>query len=194
MKIAIDVGHARNTGARGNGHEEHDLASNIAEHICNELNEQGFEADYIDFPELSNKADLNRTIQQANSGGYDIGISIHCDSASYTVERKGPDGPEKEEIPNPLPHGAHVCYYPSSTKGKHLAASIASQLCEVLPGRSEKIKSRSDLAVLKRTKPVWVLCECGFITNVNDVDIMKHHPESIANAIVAGIESYIYGG
>lgn len=36
----------------------------------------------------------------------------------------------------------------------------------------------------------WVLCECGFISNAGDADIMKHHPESIANVIAEGVHAY----
>lgn len=36
----------------------------------------------------------------------------------------------------------------------------------------------------------WVLCECGFISNTGDADIMKHHPESIANAIAEGVRDF----
>lgn len=193
MKIAIDIGHANNTGARGQGYEEHAIVTAIADHLYSGLRMQGYDVNIIDFPSLTNKQDLNKTIQEANKSHYDMGISLHCDSASYMVESKGEDGPRHEEIPDPIPRGAHVCYYPTSKKGKKLAEHIASHLCRLLPGRADQIKARSDLAILRKTTPAWVLCECGFITNPNDAYGMKHHPESIANAIARGVESYVFG-
>lgn len=174
MNIALDIGHANNTGARGNGLEEHAVATTIVDHLFTALKDQGHNVHVIDFPNMSNSEDLNATIQAANAGGYDIGISVHCDCAH--------DKPDA--------HGAHVCFYPGSVAGSRLAACIAEPLADLLPGRANTIQSRPGLAVLKQTRPVWVLCECGFISNAGDADVMKHHPESIANAIAEGVDTY----
>ncbi len=169
----IDIGHAYKTGATGYGVEEHDCCTVIAEHLQKLFRGTGIDADVIDFPAKSNSEDLNLTIKQANSGGYDLGVSLHCDSASTSE-----------------PHGAHVCYY--SKSGKELAEDIAKNLCKLLPGRSEKTVLRTNLAVLKKTKPVWVLCECGFITNPHDNDVIRKDPESIAVKICLGICKYFF--
>lgn len=71
-----------------------------------------------------------------------------------------------------------------------LAACIAEPLADLLPGRANTIQARPGLAILKQTRMPWVLCECGFISNAGDADIMKHHPESIANAIAQGVDAY----
>lgn len=93
MKIAIDIGHANNTGSRGNGLEEHAVAVTIAERLAPMLQKLGPKVDVIDFPGMSNAQDLNATIKAANEGGYDFGISLHCDASD-----------------NPQAHGAHVCF------------------------------------------------------------------------------------
>jgi N-acetylmuramoyl-L-alanine amidase len=194
MKIALDIGHARGTGARGNGFEEHAIATSIVDHLFTELKDKGHDVHVIDFPDMSNTGDLNATIRAANSGGYDFGISIHCDSAQK--RRRKVDEDKLIEIittPDPAPHGAHVCFFPSSSRGRKLAQCIAEYLTGILPGRADAIQERSNLAILKKTKPVWVLCECGFITNPGDADVMKHHPESIANSIALGVEDYCKG-
>ena len=77
MKIALDIGHARGTGARGNGFEEHAIATSIVDHLFTELKDKGHDVHVIDFPDMSNTGDLNATIRAANSGGYDFGISIY---------------------------------------------------------------------------------------------------------------------
>ena len=66
----------------------------------------------LDFPALSNAADLNATIQGANKlGNVALGVSFHMDASSNTSA-----------------HGGHVCYISSS--GKAAALKIASELCE----------------------------------------------------------------
>lgn len=46
------------------------------------LERLGARVDVIDFPKMTNSQDLNATVKVANEGGYDFGISLHCDSAS----------------------------------------------------------------------------------------------------------------
>lgn len=174
MNIAIDIGHAHNTGARGNGLEEHAVATTIADHLAPMLRAQGHKVTIIDYPGKSNREDLNATIRTANAGGYDIGISIHCDSSDNSDAR-----------------GGHVCFYPGSLKGTRLAASIAGPLTKLLPGRANAIQARPGLAILKQTRPAWVLCECGFITNSHDAALMRDNPGAIARAIAQGVEDYI---
>ncbi len=138
------------------------------------LERLGAQVDVIDFPTRSNTDDLNATIRAANAGGYDFGISLHCDSSDNTEA-----------------HGAHVCFYPGSVKGSRLAMCIAEPLSRLLPGRANTIQSRPGLAVLKRTRCPWVLCECGFITNPENAALMKDHPERIAEAIAEGVKDYL---
>lgn len=172
MKIAIDIGHANGTGARGHGLEEHAVASRIAGYLRSDLLKIGYEVDVIDYPELSNTDDLNKTVKAANAGGYDLGVSIHCDCSD-----------------NPDAHGAHVCYF--SASGGKLASDIAFHLCSFLPGRADQTVKRDNLAILKQTRPVWVLCECGFISNEYDAITMDTSPSIIARRIALGIRDYV---
>lgn len=138
------------------------------------LERLGAWVDVIDFPKMTNAQDLNATIKAANEEGYDFGISLHCDSAD-----------------NPQAHGAHVCFYPGSVKGSRLALCIAEPLARLLPGRANTVQSRPGLAVLKKTRCPWVLCECGFITNPENAAMMKDHPGRIAEAIAEGVKYYL---
>ena len=173
-RIAIDIGHANKTGARGNGYEEHEMCKVLAEELKNALEcfkVQQFQADIIDFPTQSNSGDLSTTVKAINAGGYDASVSLHMDAASV-----------------PTAHGAHVCYY--STSGKVLANEIALRLCPQLPGRANKTVKRDNLYVLKKTKPVAVLVECGFITNPSDAAWVKHNPDKVALSIALGIAAF----
>lgn len=189
--IIIDIGHARGTGARGNGLEEHERCVLLAEALETALLKRGFGVTVVDFPDLSNSADLTAAVAAANAQGCDFGISLHMDSASkITGYRRvtNEDGETCEEAiyePNPVPHGAHCCYY--STTGEAMGRKIASRLCALLPGRAEPVVRRTDLYVLKQTVAPWVLCECGFITNPEDAAM---EPQRVAEAIAEGVADY----
>ena len=173
-KIAIDIGHARGTGARGNGYEEHEVCTRLASELKDILESfklQTFTADIIDFPEQINSADLTSAVKAINAGGYDACISLHMDASD-----------------NPTARGAHFCYY--SQNGKRLAEEIALRLCPQLPGRYEKTKRRTDLYILKRTTPVAVLVECGFITNQRDAEWVNNHIHEAARSIALGIAAF----
>lgn len=174
--IILDIGHANRTGARGNGQEEHNLCANVAKLLKPALEKKGHKVTVLDFPTLSNAADLNATIKKANSlDNVSLGISLHMDASS-----------------NASAQGGHVCYY--STSGQKAAECIASELCEYMPGRSQKTVKRTNLGVLKRTKWRWVLIELGFITSSSDIKKLMDNPdtkenelEPLVNALVKGI-------
>lgn len=168
--ILIDIGHANGTGARGQGREEHSESVQLEAALNLAFKTDGYRVTTLDFPDLSNTADLTATIAAANNLRADFGISLHMDCSD-----------------NPAAHGAHVCYY--SGAGKRMAECIARHLCPLLPGRAEQIVRRPGLAVLNSTRAPWVLVEVGFISNTADVDIATHRA-TIARAIVAGVNDY----
>lgn len=173
-RIAIDVGHANGTGARGFV-DEHETCAALAVEVKNVLESfkvDTFQADIIDFPEKTNSGDLTASVKAINAGGYDLCISLHMDASA-----------------NPTAHGAHVCYY--SQNGKRLAEEIALRLCPQLPGRYEKTKRRTDLYILKRTNPVAVLVECGFCTNPRDAEWVNTHPHEVARSIALGVAAHL---
>lgn len=184
--IIIDIGHARNTGASGNGLQEHTRCGQIAGQLQRKLEAAGYAVTVLDFPDKSNRADLVATVEAANALPCDFGISLHMDAAEQAVDVVDEDGDHVVRyIPNPKPSGAHVCYV--SRTGKLLADSIARYLCTLLPGRAVQTMPRRDLYILRATRAPWVLCECGFITNPEDV---QAEPEQIAECIAAGVRQY----
>ena len=191
-RVAIDVGHARNTGARGNGYEEHELCARLAAELKKELEGSGdfsIEADVIDFPDFSNTGDRSATVRAVNSGKYDLLVSLHMDASDNKNAR-----------------GAHVCYnrtykadgsFVDSSGGKRCAEEIAMRLCPQLPGRANTTQARPDrqrklssLEVLRETRPVAVLVECGFVTNAGDAEWVEKHPDKVALSIALGIASF----
>jgi N-acetylmuramoyl-L-alanine amidase len=181
MHILLDIGHADGTGAQGNGLEEHAVATTIVAQLKPMMEGQGYKVTVLDYPNLTNTQDLNRTVKEANiiyhaeaDRSQIIGISIHCDCSD-----------------NAEAHGGHVCYHPASTKGKAIAQAIAQPLAQLLPGRAETTVAHKWLYVLNGTSAPWVLCECGFISNAHDAQIQRDDPGSIAQAIAKGINDYI---
>ena len=171
-KVFIDIGHAEKTGAKGlRGSDEHYIARIIGEQLQHDLFSIGMDAFICDYPKLSNEMDLIKTASTANNWNPDVGLSLHCDCSDNAAAR-----------------GAHVCYL--TTTGKAVAGSISSYLCQLLPGRAEKTVLRDDLYILKNTRAPWVLIECGFISNKDDLEILSKSPEEVAKSIAQGISDY----
>lgn len=171
--VIIDVGHARGSGARGCGLEEHARCAQVAALLAERLRGAGCAVSVLDFPERGNAEDLRLTVAAANAiRGARLGVSLHCDASDGAAAR-----------------GAHVCYF--SEAGMAAARCIAGPLCRLLPGRAEGIVRRDDLYVLKRTRAPWVLCECGFITNAHDAAV---EPVRVAECVAAGVLDYLGEG
>lgn len=169
--ILIDVGHARLTGASGQGFHEHEEMAAFAPVLAEELQAQGFRTTIIDYPELSNEQDLVATVKEANSLRPVFILSLHLDCSD-----------------NATAHGGHVCY--SSAKGESMARCIAKYLCEMFPGRAEQVVKRSGLYVLRKTYAPAVLIECCFISHEEDMAVFHRHMRMVGKAIALGVTNY----
>lgn len=167
-RVALDIGHARGTGASGNGLKEHEVCTRVAALLMHELAAHKIVADVVDFPERSNSADLAATAKAINAGDFDLSVSLHCDASS-----------------NALAKGAHVIY--TSEKGRIVAGQIAKHLCPLMPGRANRTVKRGDLYILNNTRCPAVLVECGFVTNREDADMLTNGVGAIAHSISVGI-------
>ena len=172
--IAIDVGHARGTGARGNGLKEHEVCAEIAEYLSMEIQAKGLQALVVDYPGKTNAGDLAETVRAVNASGAVLCVSLHCDASD-----------------NALAKGAHVIY--TSEAGGRCAGYIAKHLCSFFPGRANKTVKRGNLYVLNNTRCVAVLCECGFLTNPDDASRLAtaEGKRSVARRIAVGITEYL---
>lgn len=171
MKIALDVGHAASSGATGNALREHDVAASAAAMLVRMLRPHSVEGWVVDFPALSNRADLAATIAHVNECGYDAVVSLHCDCAASRAA-----------------HGAHVIY--KTSRGSMLAVCIAQPLCALMPGRVDAVVQRHDLAILNQTRPPAVLVEMGFLSHEVDARMLRDNLPAIAHAIAAGIVAW----
>lgn len=169
--ILIDIGHARMTGASAHGWHEHEEMEAFAPVLAEELQALGFFSSIIDYPHLSNEADLVATVKEANSLRPDFILSLHMDCSENEKAR-----------------GGHVCY--TSAKGERMARCIAGYLCDLFPGRAEQVVKRSGLYVLRKTYAPAVLIECCFISHEEDMAVFHRHKKMVAKAIAQGVCNY----
>jgi len=183
IKIYVDQGHnprEYNTGAEGNGFYEQDITYEVGRILYNLLlNNPDFE------PRLSrptpdtirgtsNSSSLTSRVNEANSWGADVFISLHTNAS-----------------PNPQANGTEALIYSrSSTTALGLAENILTELSQVTGLRNRGIVERPGLYVLKRTVMPAVLVEMGFITNRYEAELMAYSPGLFAEGIYRGIVEY----
>lgn len=121
----------------------------------------------------SKQDDMYLRVNKIDSFKSDYLVSIHLNAA-----------------PSSSAWGSQVFYYKNSEKGKRLADEIQTTMKEVT-GSPKKI-SGADFRVLRATKTIGVLVECGFISNANErgqLQNSKYH-QKLAVKICNGIEKY----
>ncbi len=185
IKIYIDQGHNPrdfNTGAEGNGLYEQDITYEIGRRLYNLLSTVPEFEVRLSRPTpdtllgTSNSSSLVTRVNEANSWGADIFISLHNNAS----ENSAASGNEA------------LTYSPSSTVANELAEDILEELTLTTGLRNRGIVYRPGLYVLKKTKMPAVLVEMGFISNPYDAELLSESPYLFATGIYRGILKY-YG-
>lgn len=149
-KVFLSAGHGgSDPGACAYGMKEKDINLQILL-ACNEVLVRHGVATV-----LSRTIDENdpvaQEVKEANASGANIAVSFHTNAG-------GGDGSESY-------------YYPTDNNGKRLA-----QLCEnytqAIGQNSRGVKSGKNLYFVNGTRMTAVLCECGFIDNDTDNDLI----------------------
>ena len=183
IKIYIDQGHnpsGYNTGAEGNGYYEQDVTYEIGRRLNLLLSEhQEFETKLSrPTPDTilgtNNSTSLSARVNEANSWGADIFISLHNNAAT-----------------DPRATGNEcLVYSPASTVAVALGEDILRQLTLTTGLRNRGIVYRPGLYVLKKTVMPAVLVELGFISNPDDAMLMVERPDLFAEGLYDGILTY----
>ena len=184
-KIYIDQGHNPrdyNTGAEGNGFYEQDITYEIGRELYALLKRNpNFE------PRLSrptpdtilgstNSSSLTARVNEANSWGADIFLSLHTNAAA-----------------NQNASGSEALIYSNSSRvAKGLAEDILEQMTLFTGLRNRGVIERPGLYVLRKTQMPAILVEMGFISNKYDAELMAYSPGLFAEGIYRGILKY-YG-
>lgn len=152
-RVFINAGHGgSDPGAVAFGMYEDDIVLVVAKEMERVLKEHGIEVGMSRSTDVDEE--LYEIVNEANTFNADVFVSIHCNAD----DKAAGDGSE-------------TYYWSTSINGKKLA-----QLCEnhtqALGQNSRGIKAGNHLHVIKHTNMTAVLCECAFLTNDKDNDII----------------------
>ena len=163
-KLYLIAGHgAGDCGAVGNGYEE----AERVRALCSKIKALGGnEVEYLD-PTRNWYADGG--INSLNIPSGSCLLECHMDSGSSSA------------------HGGHVIIADGLNADAY-DNGLVNMLKNILPGRSEMLVKRSNLANPRRAKARGInyrLVEFGFITNANDVNIFNSKMEEIAKNVLS---------
>ena len=166
-KLFVIAGHgAGDPGACGNGYQEAERVRALAKRI------KAFGGNNVLLGDLDRNYYADRGINSLNiSKDYKI-VELHMDSGVKSAK------------------GGHVIIKDCFEPDKYDEA-LANMLKEILPGRSDMIKGRSDLANVNRAAAKgynYRLVELGFISNAGDVKIFNSRMDDIAKGVLASFD------
>lgn len=122
------------------------------------------------------KEDMNRRKEIINSGKGDILISIHQNS-----------------YPEESVRGAQVFYYNDESESSDLADYIQNEFKNISEYENKRsAKANSDYYILRETNLPSVIIECGFLTNMEELNLLNSddYQEKVAWSIYKGIINY----
>lgn len=172
MKIFLNPGHAPDgdpdPGACGFGQEEWKIALDISKLIKPILENKGIEV------KIFQSDSLEDICYYANSGNYDLFVSIHCNAFNGEA------------------NGVETLYYPGSYKSEKCANYIQNKLVKQFSTLTNRgLKERPNVYVLNSTDMPAVLVETAFIDNLNNNKLLVNNKQEFADAISSGIIEYI---
>lgn len=168
-KILIIKGHGgSDVGAVSGNLIEKTMNSITATAMYNYLKSQGFTAITLD----NENTDVDQEVILANSGSYDIVISVHYNAG-------GGDGFE--------------CYYHSSnSKAKELCLAIETQI-KAIGQNSRGVKLGDNYKIIRKVTPMSIILEGGFIDNATDRQLFdtQSGQEKLGIAYARGVMQYL---
>ncbi|WP_191398541.1 N-acetylmuramoyl-L-alanine amidase [Flavonifractor sp. An306] len=181
--IVIDPGHDGTTlgavypDASGTKIYEKDLTLSISNKLKTELEKAGFNVVMTRTGETA--GDLYERAALANAVEADLFVSIHI-NASGTV---------------PTFQGLYTYHHPDSDRGKAFAQAVQSAVCAA-SGAIDRGIASADFVVLRETDMAAVLVECGFMSNVEELERLKTdaYQQKLAEGITQGITNYLNTG
>lgn len=168
-KILIIKGHGgTDVGAVSGNLIEKTMNSITATAMYNFLKSQGFTAVTLD----NENTDVDQEVILANSGSYDIVISVHYNAG-------GGDGFE--------------CFYHSSNaKAKELCLAIETQI-KAIGQNSRGVKLGDNYKIIRKVTPMSIILEGGFIDNATDRQLFdtQSEQEKLGIAYAKGVMQYL---
>ena len=189
--VIIDAGHGEPDGGAvaADGTCEAVLNLQVAEKLNNLLSqadiktvmtrttEQGIHTSDSKTISQKKRSDMKKRREIQQSVGADIFCSIHMNQFSQSKY-----------------HGAQVVYDNSNANARILAECIQNELKNSVDPDNNRLAMKTDgsIYLLKNAPIASVIVECGFISNENELALLKtdEYQAKIAWAIYKGIESY----
>lgn len=193
--ICVDAGHGVGdvgaispfTGENGSAIYEKDINLELCLYLADELRSLGYtvvmargadEEEPAAGYDAEGKCGIRQRVTWANAQGYDLYISIHCNSFT-----------------DPDVSGTRLYYHKDNngTENKALCNALSTALLR-FSGTSPKIVSDADLYAVTATKMPAVLIENGFITNKDDLANMtdSQWQQQFAKAVAEGIDEFLW--
>ena len=123
------------------------------------------------------KADMAARRSIMNRGDVDAVVSIHMNKFTDCSV-----------------HGPMAFYMEGSEEGQKLAKTVIDSVTAAI-GAPTRLANPADYYVIRESKPVAVLVECGFLSNSEDVKLLQDpaHQKILAKAIAEGVYGYLAG-
>lgn len=180
MLVAVDAGHGHNTAGKrcpDDSMREHDFNGNVATKVCNILNQNGIETYRSD--DITGETDipLKTRTDNINSKKANICVSIHANA--FTGEWNDANGIETYIIAR-------------GGEAEKIAIIVQRKLIENT-GRKDRGVKVGNLHMCRETKMPAILCECGFMDNREEAELLKseEYRQKCAEAIAEGILEYL---
>jgi N-acetylmuramoyl-L-alanine amidase len=193
--IVIDPGHGgRDEGTKWHGVAEKDMTLDIAGRVETLLKTAGF-------PTLLTRRDntyisLEDRVRQANALDDALFVSIHMNSDSSGSASTGVETYYAREKAPPNTEWTWVGFFnkPESVENdtsEVLAGAIQAAITTRTEAKNRGIRS-SNYYVVHHTKHPAVLVECGFISNLFELQLLLNadYRDRIAEGVVEGVMSY----
>lgn len=181
-KIAVDNGHGINTPGKrtpvmpdGKVIREWEFNYPTAQKLGQVLKRCGLDVVFVS--DTADDTPLSVRTQRANDAKADLFVSIHYNAFQGVWGTHG---------------GVDVHYYPTSTESKKLAGLVQVELVKATSLRDRGIKA-SNFYVLRRTTMPAILCECGFMDNLEEAKLMldEDYQQRVAEGIGKGLCNYL---
>ena len=180
MLIAVDAGHGHNTPGKrcpDDSMREHDFNGNVATKVCEILNNNDIETYRSDDITGNTDIPLITRTNNINSRNAIICVSIHANA--FNGQWNDANGIETYIIAR-------------GGEAEKIANIVQKKLIENTGRRDRGIKV-ANLHMCRETKMPAILCECGFMDNKEEAELLKSEDYRIkcAKAIADGILEYL---
>ena len=157
-KVFLSAGHGgSDPGAVGFGMKEKDINLNIMLACLDELVKHGVTV--VCSRTKDENDPVGNEVKEANASGADVAVSFHTNAGGG--------------------NGSESYYWTNDLKGQKLA-TLCEKHAKSIGQNSRGIKSGNHLYFIKNTNMTAVLCECAFIDNDTDNDIIDTTAEQKA--------------